>query len=311
MKSDCQVETHVVVYYNACMENVLNLAGWTILDTKETDQGYQFVAVYAIEPLCVYCHSSDIQRFGKKEQLFLDLPMHGRRVGVQVQRRRYRCKRCQRTMIQPLPDMDDKRLMTTRLIRYIQEQSLRRTFVSIAAEVSLDEKTIRNIFHDYVAELEKTHVFQTPRWLGIDELLLVRKQRCILTNVRAGTIIGLLPARTSATVTRFLSEMPDRQQIELVCMDMWVPYRDVARACLPQAQIIVDKFHVERMANLALEEVRKTVRASLTDRQRRTLMHDRYVLLRRRHDLDERGQLILAAWTQTFPVLAQAYDADD
>lgn len=100
----------------------------------------------------------------------------------------------------------------------MQEQSLRRTFVSIAAEVGLDEKTIRNIFHDYVAELEKTHVFQTPRWLGIDELLLVRKQRCILTNVRAGTIIGLLPARTSATVTRFLSEMPDRQQIELVCM---------------------------------------------------------------------------------------------
>src|SRR5258707_15862202 len=37
-----------------------------------------------------------------------------------------------------------------------------------------DEKTIRNIFHDYVAELEKTHVFQTPRWLGIDELLLER-----------------------------------------------------------------------------------------------------------------------------------------
>ena len=83
--------------------------------------------------------------------------------------------------------------MTTRLIRSIQEQSLRRTFVSIAAEVVLDEKTIRNIFHDYVAELEKTHVFQTPRWLGIDELLLVRKQRCILTNVRTGTIIGLLP----------------------------------------------------------------------------------------------------------------------
>ncbi len=40
--------------------------------------------------------------------------------------------------------------MTTRLIRSIQEQSLRRTFVSIAAEVGLDEKTIRNIFHDYV-----------------------------------------------------------------------------------------------------------------------------------------------------------------
>ena len=72
MKSDCQVETHGVVYYHACMENVLNLAGWMILDTKETDQGYQFVAVYAIEPLCVYCHSSAIQRFGKKRYFLTD-----------------------------------------------------------------------------------------------------------------------------------------------------------------------------------------------------------------------------------------------
>ncbi len=38
--------------------------------------------------------------------------------------------------------------MTIRLIDSIQRQSLRRTFVSIAAEVGLDEKTIRNVFHD-------------------------------------------------------------------------------------------------------------------------------------------------------------------
>ena len=65
------------MHHNDYIENVLNPAGWTILDTKETDHGYQFVAVYAIEPLCVYCHSPDMQRFGKQEQLFLDLPMHG------------------------------------------------------------------------------------------------------------------------------------------------------------------------------------------------------------------------------------------
>ena len=174
------------------MENLLNLVGWTIHDTQETEQGYQFVAVYTVEFPCIHCQAVDLQRFGKKEQLFLDLPMHGRRVGVRVQRQRYRCKQCHRTLLQLLPDMDDKRLMTTRLIEYIQTQSLRRTFVSIAAEVGLDEKTIRNIFHDYVIELEATHVFQTPLWLGIDELMLVRKQRCIMTNVQAGTIVGVI-----------------------------------------------------------------------------------------------------------------------
>jgi len=68
-----------------------------------------------------------------------------------------------------------------------------------------------------VAELEKTHVFQTPRWLGIDELLLERLATVYLDQracVREPSL-GYCPP---APVTRFLSEMPDRQQIELVCM---------------------------------------------------------------------------------------------
>lgn len=37
-------------------------------------------------------------------------------------------------------------------------------------------------------------------------------------------------------------------RIAVVAMDIWRPYRDAVCAVLPQASIVVDKFHVVKMA---------------------------------------------------------------
>src|SRR5262249_855983 len=80
------------------------------------------------------------------------------------------------------------------------------------------------------------------------------------------------------------------------------------KAALPQAQLVVDKFHVVRMANESLEKVRKELQAEMKPQQRRTLkMYDRYTLLKRRHDLNESQQLRLELWAKNVPLLAQAY----
>jgi transposase len=177
--------------------------------------------------------------------------------------------------------MDDRCWMTVRLVQYIQTQVLRRTVVSIAAEIGLDEKTIPNIFHDYVAALKATRSVSAPMWLGIDELTLAGKPSCILTNSQEGSIFDLLASRTQTVVATYLCALPQANQISDISMDMWQPYKTACQVCLPQVRIIVDKFHVVHMANQALESVHKTLRTSLSDRQRRTLMHDRHVLLRR------------------------------
>ena len=88
-------------------------------------------------------------------------------------------------------------------------------------------------------------------------------------------------------------------------------HRDAAAALLPQAVVIVDKFHVVRMANAAVEAVRKAHRASLTPKARRGLMHDRYVLLKRAASLTDRDALLLSGWTANYPALKSAYDAKE
>ena len=254
------------------MVNILNLPDWSVLEVKESPHDYHITADYSRQPTaCAHCGQPDqLFKFGTKRQVFMDLPHHGRRTGITVQRQRYRCRACGRIFSAPLPDMDEQRTATKRLITYIERESLTKTFLSIAEDVGVHEKTVRNIFHEYIARLGGTLKFVTPRWLGIDEVYLVRKMRCVLTNVEENTVVEMLEKRDKRTLANYFQKLSDREKVELVTIDMWRPYLDVAQAMMPQATVIIDKFHVVKMANGALETVRKATREGLTDRQPHT-----------------------------------------
>ena len=79
----------------------------------------------------------------------------------------------------------------TRLVAWMGKQAVRRTFASIADDTGLDEKTIRNIFRDYINELEAEFRFETPKWMGIDEIHIINKPRCVVSNIQ-----NIEPARS-------------------------------------------------------------------------------------------------------------------
>lgn len=289
--------------------DLLNLPYFRILSNKETEYDRQIELETIESPsACPHCGCiSNLYRYGKREQLFMDLPIHGKRVGLLVRRQRYQCRECQQTFLERLDHtIDEKRNATKRLVKYIEKQSLKRTFVSIAEDVGLNEKTVRNIFRDYVNQLEREIQFETPKWLGIDEIHII-KPRCVITNVEDRTIVDLLPNRNKETVIRYFQQLRDLKRIQFVTMDMWKPYKEAVQAVIPNAVIIVDKFHVVRMVNDVLESIRKVLRADLLPKERRGLMHDRFILLKRQRDLTAREQLILDTWTANYDTLGIAY----
>jgi transposase len=117
----------------------------------------------------------------------------------------------------------------------------------------------------------------------------------------------MLASRTKDVVSKYLYRLPNKQYIELVTMDMWQPYKDAVRDILPQASVVVDRFHVVRMAIQGMDTVRKDTREHLTGRQSRTLKRDRYILFHRKADLNEQDQFILDLWIGQFPTLGKAY----
>ena len=240
-------------------------------------------------------------------QRFMDTPMHGKRTLVEIERQRYRCKACGKTLFEPLPDMDDKRQMTSRLLAYIEKNSLRKTFSDLAREVGVDDKTIRHVFDDYRERLGATTHFETPRILGIDELMIIGEYRAMITNIENLSLYDMLPTRKKVDLLEYFKQLPNKQRVEIVTMDMWNVYRQVVRAQLPNRIVVVDRFHVVRMANDALEHMRKAIRKSLDAATRRKLKDDRKVLLLRRHSLTADQQAKLVKWVTLFPSLGAAY----
>lgn len=292
--------------------NMLNLPSFKILDMKESEYDYRFLVETILPPpsYCPKCGTvANLYKHGKKEQLFFDLPMHAKRVGIFVKRQRYKCNECGATFFESLPDIDEGRSVTNRLINWIQETSLEMTFSSVAEEIGVDKKTVRNTFNDYVDELEAQTDFRTPKWLGIDEVHLLKNYRCVITDVENKSVIDILRKRNKDNVISYLSKLQDIDKIELVAMDMWNPYKSAVNTVIPHAKIVIDKFHVVKLANEALEKIRKANRQNVTAKERRQLMRDRYVLLTRSKDLtDFDDQIKLQVWTQNFPLLGQAYE---
>ena len=256
---------------------------------------------------CPLCKRGRLYGHGSQEQSFQDTPSHGKPVEVFIQRRRYRCQGCGKTLFEPVADFDGKRQATARLVAHIRKESFTKTFAALAREVALDEKTIRHIFDDFVEEFEAKVRFRTPRILGIDELKIIGQYRAMITNVERKTVFDLRPSRAKADLLPYFRTLRDKDTIEWVAMDMYHVYKQVVRATLPQARIVVDRFHIQRMANDALEKLRKRIRKDLPARQRLKLKDERFLLLKRQHDLKGEDMRRALEWFRQFPQLGEAH----
>ena len=74
---------------------MINLPNFKILDMKESEYNYRFlVESIALSPShCSKCGTvANLYKHGQKKQLFFDLPMHVKRVGIYVNRRNDRIR---------------------------------------------------------------------------------------------------------------------------------------------------------------------------------------------------------------------------
>lgn len=141
--------------------NPLGFPNWNIATEERAEGAIRYTAEYNQLPLaCPRCGilSPRLYRHETRQQLFLDTPMHGQRVGILLLRRRFKCLECGKTFYELPPELDEAHLMTRRLVAYIERQSLRRPFTHIADEVGVHERTIRSVFRAYINQIENIPV---------------------------------------------------------------------------------------------------------------------------------------------------------
>lgn len=236
----------------------------------------------------------------------MDIPIRGKRVCLIITIQRYRCISCQSVYQEDLPGMSSDYRMTNRLLDYIHRYMHKRTFLALADEIGITEGTVRRIFKQH--EMNTHDEIVLPPVIGIDEIYLAKKPRCVISNIENRSVIEIIANRNKKNVRNHLSSCENPNDIRCVVMDMWRPYRDVAIECFPNAAVVVDKFHVVRMANDALENCRKDIRKNLPAKQRIDLKNDRLLLLKRAKDLSDRESMLVSYWKSKYPDLGKCHD---
>jgi transposase len=122
-----------------------------------------------------------------------------------------------------------------------------------------------------------------------------------IINLDTGRLIDVLPARSAVSVTGWLSAKPTPwlAGIRHVVIDPYQPYATAIAKGLPAARLVVDHFHVIRLANAALDEVRRRTQQTTTGHRGRKA--DPLYRIRRRllasHDrLDPAAFARMLAW---------------
>jgi transposase len=117
-------------------------------------------------------------------------------------------------------------------------------------------KIVERVVADHLDETRLTGLVA----IGVDEISYRRGQRYLTTVVdhRQGAIVWAAPGRNAQTLNSFFELLGDRKQsIRAVSIDMSGGYQQAIKASIPDADICFDPFHVVRLAQRAVDQVRR------------------------------------------------------
>jgi transposase len=130
----------------------------------------------------------------------------------------------------------------------------------IAGLLRIDWDTVGKIVERVVADqLDESRLAGLVA-IGCDEISYRRGQRYLTSVVdhQSGAIVWCSPGRNTATLQAFFTELGDRRHsIRAVSIDMSGGYAEAIRDSVPPVEICFDPFHVVRLGQRAVDQVRR------------------------------------------------------
>lgn len=170
--------------------------------------------------------------------------------------------------VEQLPFVEPTTRVTKRYARLISGLCRHMPISAVARHTGLRWGTIKSIDQAYLASTIKPVSPQTLegiRYLGVDEVARSKGQD-YLTLVydlspgdNCGRILWIKEGRESAVLSEFLDALTAEcaAGIEAVAMDMGAAYIAAAKASLPTAAIVFDRFHIMQMFSKVIRDCRR------------------------------------------------------
>jgi transposase len=239
------------------------------------------------------------------------LELGGMRVELRYDLRRVDCARCG-VRVELVPWAEPDSMFTRPFEEQVAYLAQRMDRTAITGLMGIAWYTVGSIAARVVARMSPDDRLAGLRAIGIDELSYRRHHKyvTIITDHDTGKVVWAREGKNADTLNAFFAELgPERcAKLGTVTLDMSQAYITSVNANAPQAEIVFDRFHVQRLAHDALDQVRRALVAKHTEpEQRQVLKKTRFVLQKNPENLSSAERQKLAQVQANNRPLYRAY----
>jgi transposase len=172
------------------------------------------------------------------------------------------------------------------------------TLTDVADATDLSWDTVKDMVKPFLQKTVDHLRYRDLKYLAIDEIYVGRKKKfyTVVIDLDSGRIVWVAHGRGGDCLRKFWRRLRlAKAKIVAVAMDMSAAYWKAVRENLREAAIVFDKFHIVKLVNEKLDELRRDLVRQAEGLLNTSIQGLRYLLLTRRdhlaadkqHTLDE------------------------
>ena len=178
----------------------------------------------------------------------------------------------------------------------------------VAEVMRVNPQRLWTVFNHWVGQARAADDPSSITKLGIDETSTRKGHHYVTLGVDmdAGRVIHVTEGKGKETLDSLQKHLEnkgvDKHQIQQASLDLSPAFISGVKTSFPSAEVTFDRFHVVKLLNEAMDQVRKAER-----KEHAALKGHKYTFLKNPENLSETKQRELADMIQLYPTLGEAY----
>lgn len=239
---------------------------------------------------CSACGSWEVQPKGRIPREFKTLPIGGKPVSLAFEVPRVECADCGCRRQVKLGFADPRVSYTRAFARYALELSRHMTIQDVADHLLVSWDVIKEIQREDLQRRFSRPKLKKLRQIAIDEISIGKGHRylTVVMDLQSGAVLFVGDGKGADALLPFWRSLrASHAKVRAVAIDMSAAYINAVTTYLKKAVIVFDHFHVIKLYNEKLSDLRRDVYRELTDTiQREILKGTRWLLLKNPGNLD-------------------------
>ena len=235
---------------------------------------------------CSNCGQEHFFYYDKRTQIIRDLDISGKEVYLRLDRHRVLCdcEKMPQVIVERLRFVDIHRRMTKRFEAYVYGLTRKMTVKDVSEELGIHWNSVKEIEKKFIKKLRHGIRWKKIKRLAIDEVSWNggREFLTIVTDRDGQGVVWIGNGKGKDTLDKFFEYVGEERykRFKVFTVDMSKSYTASIKDYCPDADIVYDLFHLIRMLNKQLNEIRASEMARGREEGKSYHRNDKWLLLK-------------------------------